>query len=131
LARILAKYQGTQLGVETEFLHLMQEARLPQSRRQVNATDPLIGWTRQETARFSELLDQMEENEAPSKWITLGKIRRRLLNLKSALGGRHTSHEYLVRELAAQIQAGLQQFPNQQALEVRHMRSELSELTGH
>jgi hypothetical protein len=62
----------------------MQEARLPQSRRQVNATDPLIGWTRQETARFSELLDQMEENEAPSKWITLGKTRRRLLNLKSA-----------------------------------------------
>jgi hypothetical protein len=44
----------------------------------------LIGWTRQETARFSELLDQMEENEAPSKWITLGKTRRRLLNLKSA-----------------------------------------------
>ena len=130
LARILAKYRGTRLGVEVEFRCLMQEARLPQSRRQNNATDPLIGWTRQESVRFSELLDLMEENGAPGKWIALGKARRNLLNLKTAMGGRQVSHQFVVQQQAGQIEANLQQFRNQQAFEVRHMRAELAQLMG-
>jgi serine/threonine protein kinase len=130
LARILEKYRGTQFGVEAEFRSLMQEARLPQSRRQENAVDPLIGWTRQEAARYSELLELMEENGAPSEWVALGKARRNILNLKAAQGGRQVTYQDVELRQIQQIESGLRQFPNQQAFEVRHMRAELADLMG-
>jgi serine/threonine protein kinase len=130
LANLLAENRGTRMAEEAEFRSLLQEARLPQSRRVDHSVDPLIGWTRAEASRFSVLLDQMKTNEAPSEWIALGSARRSLSRLKGAMGGRQASFRDSVQIPAKQIEAWLLEYPNQQALEVRHMRAELADLMG-
>lgn len=131
IERLLADYRGTRLGIEAEFQCLLQEARLPQSRRVEFDVDPLIGWTRSEASRFSVLLDQMQANDSARGWIALGSARRSLNRLKAALGGRQTAHSDDVKEPLEQIEAWLLEFPNQQALEVRQLRAELAELRGN
>lgn len=131
LARLLADYADTRLGIEAEFHSLLQEARLPQSRRSDFGVDPLIGWTHAEASRFSVLLDRMRKNGASSDWLALGSARRSLNRLRAALGGRQTAHRDDVREPFAQIEAWLLEFPSQQAMEVRQMRAELADLKGN
>jgi tRNA A-37 threonylcarbamoyl transferase component Bud32 len=128
LARLLEGSRSSRPAMEAEFRCLMQEARLPQSHRLDNGTDPLIGWTRMEAARFSKLLEQMEKGGAPTEWLVLGKARRSLNHLQSALGWRQASFRIEIQEEAKRIATSLQQIPNQQAFEVRHMRAELAEI---
>lgn len=129
LQSLLTSGAGTRMAIEAEFYCLMQEARLPQSERASFSVGPLIGWTRAESSRFSDLLDELEAGGASRDWIVLGSARRSLSRMQAAVGSRLGNYRGDMDDQIKQIRAWLDEFPNQQALEVRHMRSEIAALT--